>query len=494
MAPVTRWLGDFLRFWWALGYWNLRKTWFRLRGAVPTDCPCHNPSDSGLPRETRCEAVATWNSPARFRRVCPLLVATADGHRCSVAASAVRPFWGRAFAYAGTATLVVYLGLAGVAYFGLKRIGYEVGLTSVLWPGHWSEIRTAQERLYARRAQSALAAGDFPAAVLALETVTTINPRNQAASLALANLWQISGRASLADGIYQRLMIDFPAQRIEFARLWYRALLARGDYTRIKQLAPQLLLEDSASRAAWLHALVFATRRSSDPAPLQGLLDDPRHLPSWCLLVLTLELDLQTQAGRHAAALGRVAADPGSPYVPLYQAERLIATGRAAEAVALLKGYEGRVPVDEAGFRLLEAYTLLGWSALAEGEAEILLSFPMRPQLAAQFSAYLIRRPDPELQARFVDRFVRDGPRPDPDSLAYYAAAHLAAIRCGDNARAAYLADILRSRAASDFRALGTLGEILRQPTRGARLEQVLPAVPLPTEVYYALHVLDLTR
>jgi len=491
---VTRWLGDFFRFWWALGYWNLRKTWFRLRGAVPLDCPCHNPSDSGLPRQTRCEAVASWHSPARFRRVCPLLVPTPEGFRCSVTAAEVRPFWGRAVGFAGAALLVIYLGLAGVAFFGLKRIGYEVGLTSVLWPGQWSEIRTAQERLYARRAQQALAAGDFPAAVLALETVTSINPGNQAASLALANLWQISGRASLADGIYQRLMLDFPAQRIEFARLWYRALLARADYTRIKQLAPVLLREDPASRAAWLHALVFATRRSGDPAPLQALLDDPHHLPPWCVLVLTLELDLQAKTGRHTAALGRVVADPGSPYVPLYQAERLIATGRADEAVTLLKGYEGRMPADEAGFRLLEAYTRLGWSALAAGEAESLLALPMRPQLAAQFSAYLIRRPNPELQARFVDRFVRDGPRPDADSLAYFAAAHLAAIRCGDQSRAAYLADILRSRAASDFRALGTLGEILRQPQQGARLDQVLPAVPLPTEVYYALLSLDLPQ
>ena len=54
---MTGWLGDFFRVWWALFYWNTRKTWFRLRGAHRDDCPCQTYSDSGHAMDSRCEAI-----------------------------------------------------------------------------------------------------------------------------------------------------------------------------------------------------------------------------------------------------------------------------------------------------------------------------------------------------------------------------------------------------------------------------------------------------
>lgn len=120
---VISWLGDFVRFWWALPYWNLRKTLFRLRGRDPVDCPCQHPSDSGLAYQTRCEAAATWNRAARVRCVCPLLVGTPEGLRCSIAAANVRPFWGRACAFAAGAFVALYLGGVLLAFLGLKGIG-----------------------------------------------------------------------------------------------------------------------------------------------------------------------------------------------------------------------------------------------------------------------------------------------------------------------------------------------------------------------------------
>lgn len=487
LSAVTSWLGDFFRFWWSLAYWNLRKTAFRLRGRHPAECPCQHLSDSGLPYQTRCEAAAGWNRAQRFQRVCPLLVATPDGLRCSVAAENVRPFWFRAIACYGVALASLYLAGVLAVFFGLKGIGYEVGFDSVLWPTRWSEVRTAQEKLYARRAQAALAAGDFPAAVLALEMVNAINPRNLAAALALADLWQVSGRGGLADRLYERLLRDFPAQRLELAQRWYRALLARADYTRIKQLAPPLLREDERSRAAWLHALVFATRQSADPRPLRQLLAEPAGLPNWCVFVLTLEAAHQASDPRHDAALARVHPGFESPYVALYQADRLMAAGRHQDALRLLEGYGAQLPADEAGFRRLQAFQLLGWTALAAGEADTLLAFPMRPQLAAQFCAHLLRHPDRALLARFADRFVRDGPRPAPETFPYFSAVHLAAVRCGDQARGARVADLLRQQSAAGFRALDLLAATVRPHDPTARIDHLLPAVPLPTEVLYAL-------
>ena len=40
---------------WALFYWNVRKTIYRVRKTQGI-CPCQNPSDSGEPMKTGCEA------------------------------------------------------------------------------------------------------------------------------------------------------------------------------------------------------------------------------------------------------------------------------------------------------------------------------------------------------------------------------------------------------------------------------------------------------
>jgi len=484
---VISWLGDFFRFWWSLLYWNGRKTLFRLGARDHTRCPCQNPSDSGLALQTRCEASATWNKSARFRRVCPLLVETPDGLRCSANTENVRPFWGRAVGCYAAVLLALYLAGIGTLFFVMRGVGYEVGLTTLLWPGRWSEVRTAQERMYALRAQQAMAAGNFQGAILALEMVCSLNPRNQAAALALANLWQVSGRAVQADNIYERLMAEFPERRVEIAQLWYRALLARADFARIKRLAAELLRADERNRAAWLHALFFAARQTSDPLPLNELLAASATLPDWCVLLLTIEHELLTGNMRNISQLTRVWAEPGSAYLPVYQVDRLISFGRHREALAALEGYAGQLPVDEAGFLRLRIYTLLGWSSLVETEAGTLLAYPMRPQLAAQFSAFLIRHPNRTILARAADRFVRDGPRPDGESFPVYTAVLLAAARCGDTQRAAYLADIIRQHASADLRAISTLGQLLANDDESVRIDRILPIVPLPTEMVYAL-------
>ncbi len=484
---VISWLGDFFRFWWGLLHWNARKTWFRLGSRDASTCPCQNPSDSGLALQTRCEAAATWNRSARFRRVCPLLVETPEGLRCSANTENVRPFWGRAAACYGAALLALYLAGAGALFFTMRGIGYEVGLSSILWPGRWSEVRVAQERMYARRAQQAMAAGNFQGAILALEMVCSLNPRNQPAALALANLWHVSGRSVQADSIYQRLMAEFPARRAERAQLWYRALLARADFARIKQLVPGLLREDERNRAAWLHALFFAARQTADPLPLNELLAASAALPDWCVLLLTIEHELLSGNMRNVGQLTRVWAEPATPYLPIYQVDRLISFGRHREALAVLEGYAGRLPADEAGFLRLRIYTLLGWTSLVETEAGTLLAYPMRPQLASQFSAFLIRHPNRDILARFADRFVRDGPRPDAESFPVYAATLLAAARCGDAQRTGYLTEIIRQQTSANLRAVGALSQLLRQNDDSVRLDRILPTVPLPTEVVYAL-------
>ena len=205
---MIAWIGDFFRFWWALFYWNSRKSWFRLGGAHRDDCPCQNFSDSGIAYQSRCDAVIPWHQPARFRRVCPLLTETPEGWRCSVEAERVRPFWGRALLYAVGALLALYLAGTAVAYATLRAAKYDLSYLVVAWPPRWKELRGAQEKLYVTRAQTALARGNYQEAILSLEMVCQLNPRNYSAGLALAGLTQMAAQPHISEHIYERLMHD----------------------------------------------------------------------------------------------------------------------------------------------------------------------------------------------------------------------------------------------------------------------------------------------
>lgn len=485
---MTGWITDFFLFWWALLYWNVRKAWFRLRGPTRDTCPCQVDSDSGHALDSRCNAIVYWRNPKRFRKVCPLLTETKDGWRCGVDAERVRPFWGRAAAYAGAALLVLYLG-ATLAVFGLLRAAnYEISYATVAWPPHWSELRGSQERLYATRAQQALAAGNYAEAILALQMVCEINPRNYAAAITLATLSQVAGQPFVAEHIYARLMHTVPENRAATAQFWVRSLLARADYAQIKPLATAMLSEDSGRREAWLHALLFAARHTRDQAALETILNSPADLPDWCLDLIRIELLLlRNRTDQALPLLTRVQGRPGSPYLPYYQADRLMDLGRHEQAGALIDAYGARLPHEEAAFLRLRLFGARHWTSLMGPEYDNLLSFPMSARLAAQFCAWFIQSPDAQAFARYADRFLAQGPALGGDTLPLYHAYYLAAVVSGDPARAERMAATITGFTTADAKALRALAELVAGSGSRLQISQLLPLVPLPVEVIYAI-------
>ena len=486
---MTGWISDFFRFWWALFYWNTRKTWFRLHGAHRDSCPCQNFGDSGLALDARCEAVLPWQKARRFRRVCPLLTETKDGWRCGVDAERVRPFWGRAAGYVGAALLTFYL-LGTVAVFTVLRSAkYEVSYLTLAWPPRWSELRGSQERLHLARAQQALTQGDFPAAILALQRVCELNPRNYSAGITLASLVQIAGQPSVAEHIYTRLMHDVPEQRAATAQAWGRSLLASGDYAQLKPLAISMLSEDSGRREAWLHALLFATRQTRDREVLRLLLKNEYGLPDWCIDIIGIEQILQENRPDQALPrLNRIQGRPTSSYLPYYQIDRLLRLGHPEQAGQLLEAYGNRLPVDEAAFLRIRAFRARQWLSLLEPEYDTLLSYPLTPRLAALFCASLVEQPEPALLVRYLDRFSQHGPAVSNETLPLFQASFLAATLGGETGRADKLADVIRRFTTSDSKALLGLGDALKSGAAARQVNLILPLVPLPLEVVYAIH------
>jgi hypothetical protein len=489
LPRVIGWIADFFRFWWALVYWNTRKTWFRLHGAHRDSCPCQNFSDSGLAMDSRCEAVTSWNQPRRFRKVCPLLVETKQGWRCSVDAERVRPFWLRALAFGGGAFLALYLvGTLGL-YATLRVTGYEVSYVTVAWPPRWSELRHSQELLYANRARDAMAAGDYQTAILSLQTVCLLNPQNSGAALTLAHLLQLAGQATVAEHIYERLMLDVPDQRPVIAQIWIRLLLARANYTDLKRLATAMLSEDSSHREAWLHALLFAARQSNDPAVLEPLLSGEHGLPNWSVDLVGIEqLLIQRKNDRALPKLTRLYPAKTPPYVAFYQADRLIRLGHPEQAANLVNAYGNLLSGDEATILRLRAYRAKGWSSLADTEFEGLLQRAMTPRLATLCGSYLLEWPDNDRAARFVRRFLADGPALTSETLPVHQAVFLVASSSGQADQANQVASRIDAFTKSDGKALRGLGALLHAGATPEQLAQLLPAIALPIEVLYAVH------
>jgi tetratricopeptide (TPR) repeat protein len=485
---VTGWLGDFFRFWWALFYWNTRKTWFRMRGAHRDDCPCQTYSDSGQALDSRCEAIIHWRQPARFRRVCPLLTQTPQGWRCGVNAESVRPFWGRAVLLALALGLVLYLAGTFAVYAALRAARYDTSYLTVVWPPRWGELRAAQEKLYAARAQQALQAGKYQEALLSLEMVNQLDPHNYEAGLALAALSQAAAQPTVADHIYERLMHDVPEQRRPTAQIWFRTLLARAAYTPIKGLATTMLNEDPADRTAWLNALLFSCRQTGDADCLGTVLARNPDLPVWCTELIGIEqLLLQQHLDRALPRLTRVQRQPAAGYIPYYQVDRLLRHDQPDAANTMLRAYGSVLPPDEAAFLRLRVYQAKEWPALAGPEVEALLHYEMIPRIVAQFCANLIKHPDPALFARFFARFTAANLPVDANTVPLYQATYLAATLSGDTEHAQQIAARIGKFTGSDARALRGLGELLKTPAADSRLTRSLPLVPLPTEVIYAI-------
>jgi hypothetical protein len=485
---VIGWIGDFFRFWWSLFYWNIRKSWFRVRGAHRDDCPCQNVSDSGLALDTRCDAIIHWYRPARFRRVCPLLTETADGWRCSVEAERVRPFWARATLYLAGTMLALYLAGTVAAYVALRSARYDMGYLVVAWPPRWKELRGAQERLYATRAQQALKKGNFQEAILSLEMVCQLNPQNYSAGIALAELTQVAANPFVAEHIYERLMHDVPEQRVRTAHIWFHTLLARAAYDKIVPLAGVMLSEDPAERGAWLNALLFAARQTNDSQALGHVLQENPLLPEWCTEIINIE---QALLENHLASvlprLTRVYRQPPASYLPYYQVERLLRHGLTEQADTLLNAYGNSLQPDEAAFLRLRIYHAKKWTALVGTEFDNLLQFPMAPRIAAQFCAYLVNQPAPALVAGYCDKFLREGPLLSSQTIALYQATYLVAALADDTVRAEQVRTQLTRFTSSDARGLRGLVELLKSQKSDPRLSRILPLVPLPTEVVYAI-------
>jgi len=481
------WIADFFRLAWGFLYWNTRKTAYRAH-LTGGRCPCQHPSDSGRAWETACSAVGSWNNPARFRRLCPLLQRTEGGAwRCSVDRADVRPFWGRAAVFYGSATALLYLLAALAAFLFLRSVGYGVTYPGVLWPPAWKKHSAVRSEFFLEKFRAASGAGDTQSALMALSTAYGLDPRNYAAGRQLAGLWQVN-QPGLSDQIYQRLLHDHPDQAEITAQTWFRALLARGDFAGVETLAAARITADPASSPAWVNALLFANARTGNAAVCAELARNPA-LPSSARFLLALHNDLKTAAPGEIRprliAAAAAAPDAASFY---HVCRQLIARGLAQDAFTWIDRRSRLLgPRDLIPLRL-DALAAAGWRTTLRTEVEGLLMAAPSPSLIELLSAHLIRHPDDDIRNAVFTRLERDPPPDTPASYSAYLSLFCAAGVARDKPRMHWTAAHIKATLHEDFRSLDIIGEALLDNNRHRRVENFLPALqPLPLEVSYAL-------
>ena len=484
---MIEWLGDIARFWWGLLYWNARKSAFRWR-RHRTRCPCQNPSDSGRALETGCEAAQTWNKPARFRRVCPLLVAAPAGLRCSVEARDVRPFWGRAGLYGVGAS--AGLGIAGalIVFFALRLVGYPIAPLAVVWPPRWHELRLAQSEYFVAKARQALDGHQPGEAILSLEVAYRDNPRNYAAGFLLAQLSSI-GQPEFAEPIFAALLRDFPDRRAATSEVWLRSLLVHGRFARAAKLAAVRLIDDAPQRAVWLHALFNATRYGGDDRPLRDLLArQSARLEPIDIALINSELLIRQGRGLELLPGLTVELPPSvGPYAPIFQVSRLDSLGRHAEALALLDRYVAAHRIGEADELRLRLGILseLGRQDLLRAR---LAEGTVNARELELISIHLVRHPDPATVAAVGACLQRFHLRADDSTYAGFTAFLVACGGSNDWEQMHAAAAALRQITANQMTRLDAVETFFRQKS-GPRIETVLSLLPgASLDLIYALY------
>ena len=412
LQRLYHWLADTGHFLTGMFYWNGRKSAYVWRGRHGR-CPCQNESDDSIPGHVRCDAVLHWHDPARFRKICPLLTATPDGWRCSVHASAVRPFWGRVFAWTGFSLLALYLAGTLAVFAGLRVTGRApVGWLQVAWPGKWHEIKPVQSAHLFRQAMAAFAGGRLPEAHLMLATARDLDPANYDVALMLAQISMFQRSYLFSDDLFTNLWRNHPANRSRTAVVYHDTLLSLDRMGKLAEFSVTMAAADPARAVVWIRSALLAVRsmrveeaasfRQQQAAAISALAPHARQL-------LGAEFDLR--AGDEIAALAvlhRMFTGPFNVSYAQYQIERLAGLGAVSEAQLLLNAQGALLGEFEQRLTQVAVALLAGDRVLAQAYFRSLLRLPLDPTHVERLAAFLATHPDAGLYRELAARVRQD--------------------------------------------------------------------------------------
>lgn len=488
LQRLLNWLADTGHFAGGMFYWNFRKSAYVWRGRRGL-CPCQNESDDSIPGRVRCDAVLHWHNPARFRRICPLLTATADGWRCSVHASAVRPFWGRVFAWIGLSVLALYLAGTLAVFAGLRITGRApVGWLQVAWPGKWHEIKPVQSAHLFRQAMEAFAGGRLPEAYLMLTTARDLDPANYDVSLMLAQISMFQRSYLFSDDLFTSLWRNHPAGRLRTAVVYHDTLLSLDRMGKLAEFSVTMAAADPARAVVWVRSALLAVRsmgaeeaagfRQQQAAAIGALAPHAQQL-------LNAEIDLRAGDRMKAlAGLHRKFTGPFNPSYAQYQIERLAGLGAVDEAQLMLNAQGAFLGELEQRLTQVTVAVLAGDGVLAEAYFRSLLRLPLDPPRVERLAAFLITHPDAGFYRELVALARRDARL---EAAVDGAALWVAGIVCEVPEEAAFWQTHGRQHGTGRYPVIRKLNYASRDLLAPDSVAHLLNVMTLPRDVILAL-------
>jgi len=399
----------------------------------------------------------------------------------------VRPFWGRAFAYYGSTLGGIYLAVVIAVFSVLRVVGYPISIVHVGWPGLWYRVPQARGAWFLARSDSALSKGRITEGLLYLANAYEFDPSNYEIGLRIAQTYQ-AGNPFLSDQIFERLLREHPGKRESTAAIWLRALVARGSFPRVRDLAATEVILDPVHSNAWMRALIYSSRAIQDNEPLNALLAN--RLPTatrWRLLIRT---ELLIRTGRTAEAFAQLsrawpAGEPG--YAVYYQVSELSALGNPMGALDELERHAIEIDGESRVSLTVEALARSGAQRALRGEVERLLAGQPGISTVYILSAELVRRPNTEIFDLLYDKIA--GARLEvtaANSQAWLSLLCAAGVS-NDLPRFHALAARLKSESAAPATIVGAIEGFFSGDSGIRQASSFLPYLQLPLEMDYAL-------
>ncbi len=429
----------------------------------------------------------TWHRPSRFQRVCPLLVQTNQGLRCCVNTEDVRPFWGITARWYGGTLLGIYLAAVISVFAFLRSIGYPVSIVHVALPPLWHRVGQARGWFFSVRAQEAFAAGRTNEGLLYLANSFELDSANYSAGIALAKALQL-GQPEQSDRIFQKLIATHPENRAGTAEQWFRALIARGDFTQIAQLAADELSRDPRYGNVWIRALLFATARSGDDKPLRALANDTRGPAAVWRPVVETELLVRQHRFKEARAAVQNPPLVQPPFMILHRVQTLLAIGDPAAALDLLVNQQPNLDAEAYLTFRLECLGRAGAEQTLRTEFQESLLDPSlsQPRLKVM-CAQLIRHPDRELFRKVMDKVTRERMPLTDETAGGWFTLLCTAGAVGDDENLRNLSFQLGHAMSTPFVVPSMVEAFFHDSSPSKRATSFLPFLPVPLEISYAL-------
>jgi hypothetical protein len=421
--------------------------------------------------------------------MCPLLAASGGRRVCSVDASRVRPFWGRA--------LLIYLGSLGALALALvmtvfcafRVIGYRVPLYVVAWPPAWHRVNQARADYFYRMALRTLEAGDVRKSFLALGQVHALAPENIAATRLLAQFTEITN-PEYSDELYSSLVLGRRGDFEETAQAWLHAVLSRGDFHSVAVLSARMLREGGKNVPAWTRGLLFAEKMSGDTGEVDGLLKGTARIPNEAASVLSLARSTRTGSTEERFKMVQLyLVGAATPFEVYYSLSRAVEIGRPSDVVRFLEGQGSRAleAYDRESLKL-DAYSALGWHDLERREIGYVMDQGTSSPVVNLVAGHLVRFPDAESASRLFEIL---GAKPLAAS-AQNTGAHVALLCMagvnGLGASMAQEADIVGRIVGGTFPEWGHVRDFFESRSPAKNPAAILPALgELPLEMVYAV-------